>query len=282
MADTQSLLKRLMLLPLVLVLTAYCHVLLLDTLPGNPESWLQADTGYAVESHTFPSIFQHFISILQLDFGQSYFQGDSVTHLISKSLPYTLFLTLGCFIGLYPLAILLSIGLSLEHRYSHTLHQSLVILASIPSCLMYTLLSILSAYRWFSLCPYTFAISLLILRRIASLASLSRRYIEQEKRKKYVKAARYRNIPKTTLYLHYILKNGLRPLWIRIPKHFCHVLFSGTLMAEVLFSIPGFGHLSFVALKSQDYPLILGCLLTACFSISLAYTLGDLLQGFRS
>lgn len=273
--------KRLILLPVVLLLTVLCHVILLDTLPGNPESWLYASSGYYPSmpiEQSFPSVFNHFWSILQLDLGNSYFLGNSVSQLIYKSLPQTLFLTLCCFLGLYPIAIALSICLLCKHRMSRTLHYAFVVISSIPSCLIYTLLSIFSIYYWFDLSPYFFAIVFLIIRRVASLTSLCIKYITLERKKKYVQMAFARQVPARTIYIHYILKNGLRPIWVRIPKHFCHVVFSGTLMAEVLFSIQGFGQLSFIALKSQDYPLILGCLLTACFSISLAYVLGDFIQ----
>lgn len=274
--------KRIALLPITLILTVLIHVLLLDLLPGNPESWVMATNQYELVStshNTFPSVFSHFWSILRLDLGYSYFLGASVSKLVLESLPMTFALTFCCFIGLYPIAIVLSIFLTIkETSWAHVIKRLFMIISSIPSCLIYTFLSVFSYYAWFEVYPFFFAVLFLISRRVASLSSLCVKYIQREKQKRYIKMSYMRNIPLTTIYIHYILKNGLRPIWIRAPKHFFQVLFSGTFMAEVLFSIQGFGRLSFIALKSQDYPLILGCLLTACFAISLAYTAGDIIH----
>lgn len=272
--------QRLVLLPIVLLITALTHVLLLEIVPGSPEAWATEHPFLSQKNIVVPSAFSCLQQFTRFNLGYSYFLQKPVFVLIRQSLPTSFYLTLLCFLTLYPLSILLSIGLIASNHFCTTLHKALTALSALPSCLLYALLSIFSFYTPLTLLPYTFAILLLSLRRMAALSSLCVKHIQEEQQKPYVKMAILRQIPLIPLYKHYILKNSLRAIWIRLPKHFCQVLFSGTFMVEVLFSIQGFGRLSFFALKTQDYPLILGCLLTACFSISISYLLGDLIHQY--
>jgi|GEM_PF-4827829 ABC-type dipeptide/oligopeptide/nickel transport system permease component len=269
--------QRLILLPFILTLIALVHLLLLDILPGGPEGWIYATTDpESLLDVSFPSVFEHFWSLLRFDLGQSYFLQKPVSELIYHSLAQSFILTLGCFLGLYPIAISLAVALSHNNHWaSKFIYNIFMMISCIPSCLIYTLLAIFGYNGWLTTSPQTFAAVFLITRRVAALTSLSLKHLTLEKNKPYIEMAYHRNVSRYTIYVHYILKNGLRAIWVRAPKHFCQVLATGTLMAELLFSIPGFGQLSFLALQTQDYPLILGCVLTASFAISLSFMLCD-------
>lgn len=278
----QKLHKRLILLLTTVFLTILLHVLLLDTLPGNPESWFythRPEFSFSYQpTRDFPSIMVNFWQILQGNLGESYVFQKPVGLLLKSHLPVSFLLTSVCLLCLYPLAILLAIGLDKDYPLSLPLYRGFMALSAIPSCLIYACLAVFSFHSSFMMRSYPLAVAFLVCRRVAQLTSLIRKHLHQERKKRYVIFAYQRKVPKKIIWKNYILKNALRPIFIRLPKHFVYVLFSGTLMAEMLFSIEGFGRLSFLALKSHDYPLILGCLLISSFCISLSYIASDYLS----
>ena len=75
----------------------------------------------------------------------------------------------------------------------------------------------------------------------------------------------------------HVLPNALRPL-ISVAGIELGMLMGGALITEVIFSLPGMGRLTVDSIFSRDYPLIVGCALTAGVVIILTNFLADLLK----
>ena len=75
----------------------------------------------------------------------------------------------------------------------------------------------------------------------------------------------------------HILPNAIKPL-ISIAGIELGILLGGTLITEVIFSLPGMGRLAIDSILSRDYPLIIGCVFTAGSVMIIANFLADLVK----
>ena len=75
----------------------------------------------------------------------------------------------------------------------------------------------------------------------------------------------------------HVMPNALRPL-ISVAGVELGLLMSGTLITEVIFSLPGMGRLAIDSVLSRDYPLVIACVFTAGAVIILANFLADIVK----
>jgi peptide/nickel transport system permease protein len=76
----------------------------------------------------------------------------------------------------------------------------------------------------------------------------------------YVLYLKSNGIPGNEIIRRHILPNAVSPL-IAIAGIELGILFSGTLITEVIFGLPGMGRLTVQAILVRDYPLVTGCAL---------------------
>src|SRR5690554_6694832 len=81
---------------------------------------------------------------------------------------------------------------------------------------------------------------------------------------------------KTILYRH-VIPNAINPL-ITIAGIELGIMLGGTLIIEVVFGLPGMGRLTIDAILSRDYPLVIGCSLTAAVLIIAANLAADIIK----
>lgn len=75
----------------------------------------------------------------------------------------------------------------------------------------------------------------------------------------------------------HVIPNAVSPL-ISVAGIELGVLLGGALITEVIFSLPGMGRLTVDSIFSRDYPLIIGCVLTAGVVMILANFLADIIK----
>lgn len=279
--EKQYLYKRLLILPFIWISIAFVHALIYDLLPGSPEAWLIVDDlDYAWTSDRRYSALVILGCVLKGNLGNSLFMHKPVLDLIKAHLPLSLQLSMSAFGVTYVLGMLQGVGLYKQHRFSQYLQVFFSGYATLPSFLLFTFLFVLSMNMGVQIMAYRFplAIVFLSIRRIAPLARLMASCLRTEGEKPYIAESRHRGVSSWRIWVFCLLRNALIPVWIKAPKQFCHLLFSACIVVEMLFSIKGYGWLSFIAIKQLDYPLILGCILTQSIIISLGYFLGEVLQ----
>jgi peptide/nickel transport system permease protein len=81
---------------------------------------------------------------------------------------------------------------------------------------------------------------------------------------------------KTILKKH-IIPNAAKPL-ISVAGIELGVLLGGTLITEVIFSLPGMGRLAVDSILSRDYPLIIGCVFTSGALMIITNFLADIIK----
>ena len=67
-------------------------------------------------------------------------------------------------------------------------------------------------------------------------------------------------------------------LLFQLPGLNLGLLFSGALITEVIFGLPGMGSLTVSSILARDYPMVIGCTFTAGFFIIISNLLADLIR----
>jgi len=113
----------------------------------------------------------------------------------------------------------------------------------------------------------------------AILTRMVRASMIEELQEDYVKTARAKGLPESTVLLKHALKNGLIPVVTVLGLQF-GTLLAGAIITESIFSWPGLGRLTVQAINSRDYPLVQGCILMIALTYVTVNLLTDLTYGF--
>jgi len=242
---------------------------------------------------------------LVFKFGDSFYRNRSVLALIKEKLPVSVSLGVSSFFMTYIICIVLGIGKAVKSGTRFDTITSVIVLIgySIPGFVMGIFLIVLigpgdgavahliplagltsagtPGYDEWSLIKkiidylHHLAAPLFcfVLGGFATLTMLTKNAVLEEMQKQYVITARAKGLSEKTIMFKHILKNALIPLVTGFPIGFLTMFFSGSLLIEQIFTLDGFGLLSFQAVIQRDYPIVLGSM----FIFSLIALLGQLL-----
>lgn len=208
------------------------------------------------------------------DLGRSYIQNEDVTEIIGYRLPRTFQLMLG---GLtVGIVIGVSAGIvSAEKQYTWIDHSLMLVAlmgVSVPvfwQGLLAQLFFTQSKYG-IKLFPvggygegnlaYMILPSLVLGTNLsATLARVTRTAMLEVRNEDYVRTARAKGLPYRRVLLHQ-LRNALIPV-VTIIALDVSALFTGSIVTETIFSWPGLGRATVVAIERRDTPVILGILI---------------------
>ena len=117
----------------------------------------------------------------------------------------------------------------------------------------------------------------LALPSISSYAMWLRRYMVDETNKDYIKLARAKGVPNSTLWFRHVFRNSVVPMVNLIPGSILLTI-SGSIYVESLYSIPGMGGLLVDVIKRQDNNMVLALVVIFAVMSILGLLLGDLLM----
>ena len=109
----------------------------------------------------------------------------------------------------------------------------------------------------------------------AVLIKFLRSSLFAELKSDYVKAARCKGAGRLYILFHHVLKNACLPA-VTILGMIIAEVFSGSIIIEQVFSIPGIGRLLIAAISSRDYPLIQVLMVYIAFIVITANMLADI------
>lgn len=236
-------------------------------------------------------IWQRYIDTLKnyifFDFGNSFFKSDSVINLIVKCLPVSISLGLWTTLLVYLISIPLGIRKAVKDGSSFDFWSSVIIIVgyAVPAFLLAILLIVMFAggnywdifplrglissefeqfdiwgkikdYFW-HICLPTLA---MVIGGFASLTMLTKNAFLDEINKQYVITARSKGLSeRQTLYRH-VFRNATLLIISGFPAAFIGIIFTESLLIEVIFSLHGLGLLGYEAIIQRDYPIIFGTL----------------------
>jgi microcin C transport system permease protein len=221
------------------------------------------------------------------DFGNSFFQDRSVVSLIRDKLPVSISIGLWTTLITYLVSIPLGIRKAVRDGSRFDVWSSAVIIVgyAVPSFLFAVLLIVLFAGgSYFSIFPlrglisdnwwsldwpqkildYLWHIALpitaLVIGGFATLTMLTKNCFLDEINKQYVLTARAKGLAERRVLYGHIFRNAMLLVVAGFPAAFIGILFTGSLLIEVIFSLDGLGLLGFEAAINRDYPIMFATL----------------------
>ena len=242
-------------------------------------------------------------SYAQLDFGNSFFRGATVTDLILEKMPVTVSLGLWATLITYLVSIPLGIRKAVRHGSSFDVWSStaIVIGYAMPAFLFAMFLIVVFAggttlnwfpvrglvsenfeqlstvgkiadYFWHLVLPVTS----LVIGGFATLTILTKNSFLNEITRQYVVTARAKGLSERRVLYGHVFRNAMLLVISGIPQAFISVFFAGSLLIEVIFSLDGLGRMSYEAAVSRDYPVVFGSLFIFTLFGLLIKLIGDL------
>jgi peptide/nickel transport system permease protein len=111
------------------------------------------------------------------------------------------------------------------------------------------------------------------------VAENTRSAVLEVMRQDYITVARAKGLQQRLITWRHILKNASIPI-ISILGLQMAFIFSGTIIIETIFSLPGLGKLAINGINLRDYPLVQGVLLFMATAVVIINLLTDLLYSF--
>jgi microcin C transport system permease protein len=224
---------------------------------------------------------------LVLDFGESFFRNKRVVDLVLEKMPVSISLGLWTTLIIYFISIPLGIAKAVRDgsRFDVSTSTTLIVLNAIPGFLFALLLVVLFAgggyFKWFPLrglvsddwssfglidkvldylWHMVLPIGAMVIGGFATLTFLTKNSFLEEINKQYVLTARAKGLVERRVLYGHVFRNAMLIVIAGFPAAFIHVLFTGSLLTEVIFSLDGLGLLGFEAAISRDYPVMFGTL----------------------
>jgi len=221
----------------------------------------------------------------RLDFGNSYYRNAPVLDLIVEKLPVSLSLGFWTILITYLVSIPLGIRKAVRDGSRFDVWSSGVIIIgyAIPSFLFAVFLIVMFAGgSWWQIFPlrglvsdnwaelgwgarivdYFWHIALpvasMAIGGFASLTMLTKNAFLDEIHKLYVMTARAKGLTEQRVLYGHVFRNAMLVVIASFPAAFTTILFTSSLLIEVIFSLNGLGLLSFEAVLNRDYPVVFG------------------------
>ena len=268
--------RLLLMIPIILGIMIIIQLLMMVT-PGDPVE-IMAGSNYTQEqkdamreqlglNDPFPvRYFNYFKNIvLHGDFGTSFRTKTPVLQEILMRYPYTLLLV--CISMVLAVCIGIPIGIyAATHQYSWKDNASIFVslfFVSMPSfwfalmliqlfCVRLGLLPVSGVQNWKG---WILPSVTLALGYAASIARQMRSNMLEVIRQDYITTARAKGQSEIKVRYRHSLKNAVIPVIMTIGSTF-GIAIGGSMVTEVIFSLPGLGNYTIGALTARDYPVI--------------------------
>lgn len=224
---------------------------------------------------------------LRFDFGKSFYRDVSVVDLILEKMPVSISLGLWTTLIIYLVSIPLGIAKARRDGSTFDVASSWAIIIgyAVPGFLFAILLIVVFAggryLDWFPLRGLTspnwqqmsamgkvadyfwhlaLPVTALVVAGFASLTMLTKNSFLEEINKQYVVTARAKGLPESRVLYGHVFRNAMLLVVAGFPSALIGILFAGSILIEIIFSLDGIGLLGFEAVMNRDYPVMFGTL----------------------
>jgi len=255
--------------------------LLIHLVPGDPiqqmlgESAAAADIqaarhAYGIDLPISRQYVNYWKGVIRGDLGQSLRFNQNVGSLIAERYPFTLKLTLASL--LVALALSIPAGVRSARRRNRWDDRAISFVSlwglSFPNFALGPVLILFFAVNlgWLPVSG-SGTVAHLVLPAITmggALAAILTRMVRtsmlEELGQDYIRTARAKGLPESTVVYRHALRNAMVPVLTVIGLQF-GALLAGAIVTETIFSWPGIGRLTIQAINTRDYYLVQGCIL---------------------
>ena len=249
----------------------------------DPEFIKKLEVQFGFDKPAHERFFLMMKNYLMFDFGSSYFRDETVVNLVIEKLPVSISIGLWTTLLVYLISIPLGIAKAVRDGSKFDIWtSSLVIIGNaIPSFLFAVALIVLFAggsyFNWFPLRGLTsdnweqlsligkigdyfwhlaLPITALVIGGFAALTQLTKNSFLDQISQQYVLTARAKGLSERRVLYGHVFRNAMLIVIAGFPSAFIGILFTGSLLIEVIFSLDGLGLLGFEAAINRDYPVI--------------------------
>ncbi|KAA5605997.1 microcin C ABC transporter permease YejB [Roseospira marina] len=221
------------------------------------------------------------------DLGESYYRSTGVMALIWEKMPVSVSLGVWSTLIIYLVSIPLGIGKAVRDGTRFDMVTSWIVIVgyAVPAFLFAILLIILFAHggvfdlfplrgltseNWADLSPLgkvadyawhlVLPVTAMVIGGFASLTMLTKNSFLEEINKQYVVTARAKGLTERRILYGHIFRNAMLLVVAGFPAALVGMLFTGSLLIEVIFSLDGLGLLGFESVINRDYPVMFGTL----------------------
>jgi microcin C transport system permease protein len=246
---------------------------------------LERQFGFDMPAHE--RFFLMMRNYVTFDFGNSFFRDRSVVELVLEKMPVSISLGLWTTLIVYLVSIPLGIAKAVRDgsRFDVVTSGAIVVGYAIPSFIFAVLLLVLFAggsylswfplrgltsENWSQLGPLdkvldylwhiTLPVTAMVIGGFATLTMLTKNSFLDQIAQQYVVTARAKGLPEKRVLYGHVFRNAMLIVIAGFPAAFVGVLFTGSVLIEVIFSLDGLGLLGFEAAINRDYPVMFGTL----------------------
>lgn len=269
-----------------------------------PEMIAELNAYYGFDKPAYARFGEMLWNYVGLDFGESFYQSQTVLELIADKLPVSVSLGLWTTLLVYLISIPLGISKAVRDGTAFDVWTSAVVIVgnAVPSFLFAILLVVLFAGGSFldlfplrgltsdnwetlswpmKIIDYLWHITLPVLAMViggfAGLTMLTKNSFLDEINKQYVMTARAKGQDEKGVLYGHVFRNAMLIVIAGFPSAFVGILFTGALLIEIIFSLDGLGLLGYEAVIKRDYPVVFGSLFVFSLLGLILNLLGDLM-----
>lgn len=270
----------------------------------DPELIKELEKMYGFDKPPLERFIDMIKNYLSFDFGNSFYRDKTVINLIIEKLPVSISLGIWTTILVYLISIPLGIKKAVSDGSSFDIWTSALITFgyAIPSFLFAILLVILFAGgSFFDIFPLrglfsdnwnelssidkikdyfwhiTLPVTAMVISGFATLTMLCKNSFIDEISKQYVVTARAKGATEKRVLYGHVFRNAMLIIIAGFPSALLGILFTSSILIELIFSLDGLGLLGYESVLSRDYPVVFGTLFIFTIMGLLIGLIGDIM-----
>ncbi|MDH3693020.1 MAG: microcin C ABC transporter permease YejB [Gammaproteobacteria bacterium] len=270
----------------------------------DPEFIKELEQRFGFDKPLHVRFFSMMKNYLLFDFGDSFFRDRSVVDLVLDKMPVSISLGIWTTLLTYLICIPLGIAKAMRDGSQFDVWTSVAIIigTAIPSFLFAVFLLVIFAggsyLDWFPLgglisenwqelswadrikdyfWHITLPIVAMTIGGFAALTMLTKNSFLDQINQQYVLTARAKGLSERRVMYGHVFRNAMLIVIAGFPSAFVGILFTGSLLIEIIFSLDGLGLLGFEAAFNRDYPVMFATLYFFSLLGLLMNLLGDMM-----
>ncbi|MDE2648543.1 MAG: ABC transporter permease [Paracoccaceae bacterium] len=270
---------------------------------GDPELAARLRASYGLDEATHIQLIKYLGQVFRGNLGYSFYYDQSVTELLLGHLPTTLMLTISALVLAVVFGTLFGVYAALKPKGIFSNFVTVLSLFGYATPVFWLGMIILLVFAlYLPLFPAfgirslpepehavgrildiihhlvlpTFTLAILYL---ASYSRISRASMLDVLGSDYIRTARAKGLSETKVIFKHALKNAAMPVVTLAGLQLAQV-FSGAILVETVFSLPGVGPLLYESIVRRDFPVILGVLFGAASTTIIANIITDLIYKY--
>lgn len=269
----------------------------------DPEYIAELEKLYGFDKPAHERFLKMMGQYILFDFGESYFRDRRVVDLVLEKMPVSISLGIWTTLLIYLISIPLGVSKAIRDGTKFDFWTSSVVIVgnAIPGFLFAILLVVVFAggryFDWFPLrglvslnfgemstldqvVDYFWHLALplmaMVIGGFASLTLLTKNSFLEEINKQYVVTARAKGLTENRVLFGHVFRNAMLIVIAGFPATFVGILFTNSLLIEVIFTLDGLGLLGFEAAINRDYPVMFATLYFYTLLGLIMHLVGDL------